>query len=459
MIIFRAPFVGLVAAALLLLMALPLLAQDQMPAAPTVPETEQTREPPMAGAGAALPSGIGGSAFTVRDIEVDVTRKTAQLARIEAWREAARQAWPALWSRMTGNPAANAPELPDSAIEAMVGAIEIQKEQFSDTRYLATLGVIFDRRRAGTWLPSTARILQSRPMLLLPVLVDGGVRSVYESDSPWQRAWARFGTDSTPIDYVRAKGTAGDGVLLTSWQARRDNRELWRAILARYGAENVLVAEAHLDRSYPGGPIEGLFLARQGPDAKVLTRFRLHAGAAGELDAMLDEAVRRIDAAYATALQNGLLAADESLTIELAPIDASSPMLDAATGYAESRSLVANVVTPDANAWAFYDSALRTVPQVDSFSLVTLAIGGTSTIRINFGTDLDILRFALDQKGLRLEPGEGGMRLRRRLSSEPALPAPVTVMPAAEEGRPVAVPEEGGPADLLPDFNEETPTE
>src|SRR3546814_15514471 len=76
----------------------------------------------MAGAGAALPSGIGGSAFTVRDIEVDVTRKTAQLARIEAWREAARQAWPALWSRMTGNPAANAPELPGSAIEARVGA-------------------------------------------------------------------------------------------------------------------------------------------------------------------------------------------------------------------------------------------------------------------------------------------------------------------------------------------------
>src|SRR3546814_4844458 len=64
----------------------------------------------MAGAGAALPSGIGGSAFPVRDIEVDVTRKTAHLARIEAWRAAARQAWPALWSRMTGTTASNATE-------------------------------------------------------------------------------------------------------------------------------------------------------------------------------------------------------------------------------------------------------------------------------------------------------------------------------------------------------------
>lgn len=420
-----AALVGLAAA-----VAVPLLAQDA------------DRPEPPAEAPAA-----GGSAFLVSDIDVDVVAGSAEAARVAAFREAARLAWPQLYARMTGVAASGAPKLPDSAIEGMVSGIEVQAEHFSDKRYVGKLGVVFDRVRAGERLPANARVLQSAPMLLLPVLADGGVTSVYEGRSPWLQAWSRFGTDSSPISYVRAGGSASDALLLTGWQARRDNRGLWRSILSRYGAENVLVAEAWLDRTYPGGPIVGTFLARHGPDSAVLTRFRLRAGAAGELDAMLDTAVRRIDSAYARALQSGVLRADPTLTLALEPVSVS-PMLDQAESLG-SMGVTVSVATPDAVSWNAIEAALGAVPEVDSVTLLGLSIGGMSQVRINHTVDYAMLRYALDQRGWRLDGGQ----LRRRAEGEAPLPRPVVTLPSlpiADD----AVTESGGPRDLMPSENE-----
>ncbi len=420
-----AALVGLAAA-----VAVPLLAQDA------------DRPEPPAEAPAA-----GGSAFLVSDIDVDVVAGSAEAARVAAFREAARLAWPQLYARMTGVAASGAPKLPDSAIEGMVSGIEVQAEHFSDKRYVGKLGVVFDRVRAGERLPANARVLQSAPMLLLPVLADGGVTSVYEGRSPWLQAWSRFGTDSSPISYVRAGGSASDALLLTGWQARRDNRGLWRSILSRYGAENVLVAEAWLDRTYPGGPIVGTFLARHGPDSSVLTRFRLRAGAAGELDAMLDTAVRRIDSAYARALQSGVLRADPTLTLALEPVSVS-PMLDQAESLG-SMGVTVSVATPDAVSWNAIEAALGAVPEVDSVTLLGLSIGGMSQVRINHTVDYAMLRYALDQRGWRLDGGQ----LRRRAEGEAPLPRPVVTLPSlpiADD----AVTESGGPRDLMPSENE-----
>ncbi|WP_374593840.1 heavy-metal-associated domain-containing protein [Sphingosinicella sp.] len=417
-------------AALAAAVAVPLLAQDgDRPEAPA--------EAPAA----------GGSAFLVSDIDVDVVAGSAEAARVAAFREAARQAWPQLYARMTGVAASGAPKLPDSAIEGMVSGVEVQSEHFSDKRYVGKLGVVFDRVRAGERLPANARVLQSAPMLLLPVLADGGVTSVYEGRSPWLQAWSRFGTDSSPISYVRAGGSASDAMLLTGWQARRDNRGLWRSILSRYGAENVLVAEAWLDRTYPGGPIVGTFLARHGPDSAVLTRFRLRAGAAGELDAMLDTAVRRIDSAYARALQSGVLRADPTLTLALEPVSVS-PLLDPAESLGSMGTTV-SVATPDAASWNAIEAALGGVPEVDGVTLLGLSIGGMSQVRINHTVDYAMLRYALDQRGWRLD----GSQLRRRAEGEAPLPRPAVALPSL----PVAddaVTESDGPRDLMPSENE-----
>src|SRR3546814_14723793 len=87
-------------------------------------------------------------------------------------------------------------------------------------------------------------------------------------------------------------------LLLSYAQTERPNRDWWLNILDLYGASDVLVAEARLDREYPGGPVIGRFTARHGPDGLVIKRFALRTNAAARLDAMLDAAVRRIDEAY-----------------------------------------------------------------------------------------------------------------------------------------------------------------
>jgi nicotinic acid mononucleotide adenylyltransferase len=64
--------------------------------------------------------------------------------RVENQREAQRQAWPALWSRMSGLAASTAPRLPDSALDSMVSAIEVERSgpsYMADTlELLAPLG-------------------------------------------------------------------------------------------------------------------------------------------------------------------------------------------------------------------------------------------------------------------------------------------------------------------------------
>ena len=75
----------------------------------------------------------------VRDIKVDVTGKNPEDARLEGWREAQKLAWEKL----------DGPDLPESQLEGLVSAIVVQSEQLGPRRYIATLGVVFDRARAG----------------------------------------------------------------------------------------------------------------------------------------------------------------------------------------------------------------------------------------------------------------------------------------------------------------------
>ena len=59
-------------------------------------------------------------------------------------------------------------------IASLVSAIVIERERLGPRRYVATLGVIFDRQRASGLLGAAGMGQRSDPMLLLPVTVSGG---------------------------------------------------------------------------------------------------------------------------------------------------------------------------------------------------------------------------------------------------------------------------------------------
>jgi hypothetical protein len=78
----------------------------------------------------------------VRGIKVDVTGDGAEDARSKGWQAAQRLAWAKI----------NGPKLSDGQLSGLVSAIVIEREQLGPRRYIATLGVVFDRQRAGGYL-------------------------------------------------------------------------------------------------------------------------------------------------------------------------------------------------------------------------------------------------------------------------------------------------------------------
>ena len=371
-------------------------------------------------------TGGGGAAYVIGGIPVDTSAKTTYDARMAAYRIARAKAWPLLWNRLTGQAANSAPHYDDGTLQQMVAGIEIEGERFSATRYIATLGVVFDRARASAHFAGTAGALHSGPMLLLPVFTDAGARTLYQVKTPWITAWTRFSEGLSPIDYVIASGSAGDNVLLTSYQTQRSDRPLWRNILSRFGAVDVLIAEVRLRRSYPGGPVAASFIARHGPDGTVLGSFDLATSSEAGLDALLDQGVRRIDQVYSNALRSGQLTSDADLSAELDPILSSSPDIAGAAVDLSGASIEADVATPDAKIWGELETALRATPTVTSVTLSSLSLGGTSHIQIGYADTLEVLRYRLDQRGLRLD----GATLRRKQPGDAAIPEPASLVAA-----------------------------
>jgi len=365
--------------------------------------------------------------FAVGDVRVDATGKNAFEARDNGWREAQRLGWAKLYAKTHAG--AKGPALSDSVLDGIVSAIVVEQEQIGPNRYIARLGVLFDRARAGQVLGVSGRIRRSPPLLVIPVTWVGNMPQAFEMRSPWQRAWARYRTGNSAIDYVRTAGTGVDTLLLTASQTERRNRHWWRAILDQYGAADVLVPSARLEFAWPGGPVTGHFAARYGPDRELLGSFRIKARSAAAIPAMMARAVARIDGIYTDALAAGLLRPDPSLIIE-EPVDedelpeieetedavtSDDPVVDNddAPPPAAVSSVAVQFDTPDADAVSAIEAAVGGASGVISAQTSSLALGGTSVMRVTYRGDLASLRAALQARGFNVQEGGGTLRISR----------------------------------------------
>lgn len=380
------------------------------------------------GADRGVPPIDSASTFEITGIDVDVISDSPEKARLEGWRQAQSIGWKALWAKTNGRPANQAPSLSDSVLDAMVSGIIIDQEQIGPRRYIATLGLLFDRARTGQLLGVSGAVRRSAPMLVIPIMLTGGSLQSFESRNEWQKAWARFRTGSSPVDYVRVSGSGIDPLLLNAAQSRRPGRGWWRLLLDQYGAADVIFPEVHLKRSYPGGPAIATFTARHGPDNRVLERFSLRAGNSGAIPRMFDEGIRRLDLVYARALQAGLLRPDPSLVIEEPEIveaieedetletetrDVSSARPTGPVPTGAAVSLTIQVETPDAAAVQRAEISVSRVGGVTSALTTSLALGGTSVMRVTYAGDPEALAAALRAQGWRVEGSGTSLRISR----------------------------------------------
>ncbi|HEX8526302.1 heavy-metal-associated domain-containing protein [Allosphingosinicella sp.] len=377
-----------------------------------------------------IPPVDSASSFEVTGIEVDVVAENANAARLEGWRRAQSEGWKLLWARTNNRPVSEAPTQPESVLSSIVSGVIIEQEQIGPRRYIARLGILFDRSRTGQMLGVRGLVRRSAAMLVIPVMVTAGTGYSMEFRNEWQHAWARFRTANSPIDYVRTSGSGADPLLLNAMQTGRRSRGWWRVLLDQYGAADILVPEVRLRRLYPGGPALATFTARRGPDNVVLARFELRAPDSASIPRMLDEGVRRLDAIYVRALEEGLLRPDPTLRIPQSELEppleeeeeeepseressaADGPDLPQAPGSASAFRV--QVDTPDSAAVQRAEIAVSRVSGVTSALTTSLALGGTSTMRVTYVGEAAGLAAALQAQGWSVEvTGGNSLRISR----------------------------------------------
>ena len=366
------------------------------------------------------------SNFEVSGIAVDVAARDAEAARMRGWREAQQLAWEQLWTQTHGS---TPPQLGDAALDGLVSGIVVEDEQIGPQRYIARLGVLFDRVRTGEILGVAGNARRSAPLLIIHVQFSGGVSQSFETRTQWQKAWARFRTGDSVIDYVRPTGTGADPLLLTQAQVGRPGRRWWRMLLDQYGAADVIIPQVRLERIYPGGPIIGHFSAFTGPDSRPLGHFSLRVASSAALPSLMDAGVRRLDGMFAAALADGRLRPDTSLVIEEpvssedleavteaatdGPAAASDVLGQDSPASASVRTLMLQVDTPDGASVPALEASLRAIPGVRSAATTSLALGGVSVLRVAYEGTPDTLRAALMARGFRVAGSGDSLRIRR----------------------------------------------
>jgi hypothetical protein len=373
-------------------------------------------------------------------IHVDVGGPDAQTARFTGWRIAQREGFKALWAKMHNAPVAQAPTLPDGTLDDIVSSINIEREQIGPNRYIADLGVQFDRSRAAQYLGvEGVQAQRSVPMLLIPVTVSGGTETSVELRNAWQRAWAQFHTSQSPIDYIRVSGMGADPLLINASQTARPGRGWWRNLLTMYGASDVLVAEVQLQRLYPGGPAKARFIARHGPDNEVIGGFTLTALNSDGIPAMMEQGAERIDHIFAEALASGRLTRDSSLDLPPPPVLPQIAVAKPAPPVNPINSFQVQVTGKNVNFYNFAMAHLHTLPGVQSATPQQINPGGTSYILVAYKGSLAQLAAALSGRGWTVDATAGSV-IKMHSNSDKPPPIPPPPAPAQPAAPPASQP-------------------
>ena len=355
----------------------------------------------------------------ITGIHIDVGGKDAASARYAGWRIAQREGFKKLWAKQHGRPESEAPTLSDSVLDGLVSSIIVDRENLGPNRYIADLGILFDRARAGEMLGIAGEVRRSAPMLLIPILISGGSATAVEIKNPWQRAWAQFRTSQSPVDYVRISGMGVDPLLVNAAQTRRPGRAWWRNIIDLYGAADILVAEVSVQRLYPGGPAFARFIGRHGPDGEIIGGFDLRAKDSADIPRMMAEGVQRMDELFTRALAAGELVRDPSLiTVEPPPpVEDELAAIAPAPAEVALRGIQIQFLTRDDAGLGNAVAQLRTIPGIEGVG-VRGGDKGWSILAVNFRGDNPTLASAMRARGWTVSDIGGTLRV------VPGLPVP-----------------------------------
>jgi hypothetical protein len=184
--------------------------------------------------------------------------------------------------------------------------------------------------------------------------------------------------------------------------------------------------------------VKGTFTARYGPDNTYLDSFTLTAKDERGVPQMLNQALVRMDQIYANALYQGLLKPDPTLVADQSAFYTALQALQAAAAKeapdvaaigtvvtpgvtpSTTPSAVARVSTftvqfasPDAAAVDAALGSVRGAAGVQGAATSSIAIGGTSVMRVTASGSLEELAAALRSRGWQVSVGSNALSIRR----------------------------------------------
>ncbi|MEQ8967068.1 MAG: DUF2066 domain-containing protein [Azospirillaceae bacterium] len=356
----------------------------QIPGDDTAAPGDVQAAPSTTGPTSPAPAPARNDAYSVSDIQVDVSAGSTEAAREQAFAEGQRRAFAGLLDRLSVSRTELDPaSVSDAEIGRMVRGFTVDEERTSPGRYAASLTYTFQpdavrqvlRQRAVTYSD-----IDSRPVLVLPVLREGGADRLWDSPNPWLEAWLDTeggGTISTVVPF----GDLADVRDVPVEAALEGDREAFARIQERYGAGDTLVTVAR-----PEGGQLTVSMQRYGAGGGGTTNVLSVQGTGPEAYA---DAVRRV---------TGQLEAD---------------WRQVATVQSGTRNSV-TVLVPFGDAATWFQTRLRLsrVPTIETMRVISLSRADAVVALDYLGTE-DQLRNALTQQNLRLDPGTYGPELRR----------------------------------------------
>jgi hypothetical protein len=186
--------------------------------------------------------------YTVYDVTVDKTAASAAQAREIALAEAQAQAFDRLVRRLVPRERqAAVPRQNAQAMARLVRGFEVDRERSSNVRYIATLRFRFDAaavrdvlRGAGVAFAET----RSKPVVVVPVLMEGDAPKLFENPNPWRAAWAGQAGSDGLVPFMVPPGDAMDQIEIDAAAAATGRIDNPDAVLRRYGAGEVMIAVA-----------------------------------------------------------------------------------------------------------------------------------------------------------------------------------------------------------------------
>lgn len=190
--------------------------------------------------------------YTIYDIFIDETARSADQARRIALAKGQRQALDKLFQKIIRmEDMQRLPEFDSRQVSELVSGFEIGEEKSSRVRYMAKLTVHFSREKIYDLLSSMdipfAETL-SNSVLVVPVMEQGGAVLLWQNTNVWLKAWQAFDTINNLVPVEVPHISLENRMSLNAWQAHEGQGANLEDFRQKKGLDRLYVAMAKIEQ-------------------------------------------------------------------------------------------------------------------------------------------------------------------------------------------------------------------